>query len=140
VDPDIYFFGFDLPVAEAKGGTGENPTDDPGWFFVIKERPGDPRFGLDTDAQTPLNVWNDLSWQDVQPGAAGSFIDVSTATPTLTLVPPTGPEAAEKLQQYSDDKNVSWSGAMGAADVAYILFQTPVLVAVHASEMLNREA
>jgi hypothetical protein len=140
VDPDIYFFGFDLTVAEAKGGTGENPTDDPGWFFVIKERPGDPRFGLDTDAQTPLNVWNDLSWQDVQPGAAGSFIDVSSTTPTLTLVPPTGPEAAEKLQQYSDDKNVSWSNAMGAADVAYILFQTPVLVAVHASEMLNREA
>ena len=48
VDPDIYFFGFDLTVEKAKGGTGENPGDDPGWFFVIKERPGEPRFGLDT--------------------------------------------------------------------------------------------
>ncbi|NPC52600.1 hypothetical protein D7X99_07970 [Corallococcus sp. AB032C] len=140
VDPDIYFFGFDLTVAEAEGGTGENPNDDPGWFFVIKERPGDPRFGLDTDAEPVLNVWNDLSWQDVQPGPTGSFIDVSSTTPTLTLVPPTGPDAAEKLPQYSDDLHVSWSGDMSAADVAYILFQTPVLVAVHASEMLNRES
>ena len=24
----------------ASGGTGEDPADDPGWFFVIKERPG----------------------------------------------------------------------------------------------------
>lgn len=140
VDPDIYFFGFDLTVTEAKGGTGEHPTDDPGWFFVIKERPGDPRFGLDTDAEPRLNVWNDLSWHDVQPGPAGSFIDVSSAMPTLTLVMPTGPEAAEKLPQYSDDLHVSWSGDMSAADVAYILFQTPVLVAVHASEMLTRES
>ncbi|MCY1039704.1 hypothetical protein OV208_00110 [Corallococcus sp. bb12-1] len=137
VDPDIYFFGFDLTVSEARGGTGENPQDDPGWFFVIKERPGDPRFGLDTDAPSQLNVWNDLSWQDVQPGAVGSYIDVSPATPTLTLVPPTGPEADEKSEQYADDLHVSWSSDMSAADVAYILFQTPVLVAVHASEMLT---
>ena len=41
VDPDIYFFGFDLTRRRRrKGGTGENPNDDPGWFFVIKERPG----------------------------------------------------------------------------------------------------
>ena len=26
VDPDIYFFGFDLTAENAKGGTGENPT------------------------------------------------------------------------------------------------------------------
>ena len=48
VDPDIYFFGFDLTVEDVIGGTGENINDDPGWFFVIKERPGEPRFGLDS--------------------------------------------------------------------------------------------
>src|SRR6185436_481138 len=41
VDPDIYFIGFDLGALEARGGT--TPTSDPGWFFVIKERPGEPR-------------------------------------------------------------------------------------------------
>ena len=39
----------------AIGGTGENPTDDPGWFFVIKERPGEPRFGLDIDKRNVLD-------------------------------------------------------------------------------------
>ena len=47
VDPDIYFFGFDLDADEARGGTGDNDADPPGWFFVLKERPGEPRFGLD---------------------------------------------------------------------------------------------
>jgi hypothetical protein len=50
VEPDIYFFGFDLDDEEARGEL--NPTlltDNPGWFFVIKERPGEPRFGLDIE-------------------------------------------------------------------------------------------
>ncbi len=50
VDPDIYFLGFDLTAEGARGGSGERPDDDPGWFFVIKERPGEPRFGLDSEA------------------------------------------------------------------------------------------
>ena len=67
VEPDIYFLGFDLTVEQARGGTGEHPDDDPGWFFVIKERPGEPRFGLDLETQTERHVWNDLSWGDVLP-------------------------------------------------------------------------
>lgn len=137
VAPDIYFFGFDLTVKEAAGGTGANPNDDPGWFFVIKERPGEPRYGLDIEAQEPLNVWNDLSWPVIQPGAAGSFIEITNATPTLTLELPTG-ENEEKLEQYNDDHNLVWSKNMNSADIAYMLFQAPVLVAVHASEMLPK--
>ncbi|MBA3638993.1 MAG: hypothetical protein H0W53_06875 [Acidobacteria bacterium] len=137
VDPDIYFFGFDLKIEEAKGGTGENPRDDPGWFFVIKERPGEPRFGLDTEKQPKLNVWNDLSWQDVQPEAAGSHIQIDNATPTFSLVIPTGDDE-EKIEQYRDDKNISWNKDMNSAALAYVLFQAPVLVAVHASEMLPK--
>src|SRR5690606_24588261 len=65
VAPDIYFFGFDLTAEEAKGDDGTQEGDDPGWFFVIKERPGEPRFGLDIDKQPAINIWNDLSWEDV---------------------------------------------------------------------------
>jgi len=137
VDPDIYFFGFDLTVDEAHGGTGEHDTDDPGWFFVIKERPGEPRFGLDIDKQDDLNTWNDLSWADVQPGPAGSYIEITNATPTKSLVLPTG-EEEEKLEQYNDDKNIPWNKDMSSADLAYTLFQAPVLVAVHAAEMLPK--
>jgi hypothetical protein len=135
VDPDIYFFGFDLTSGEAKGGTGENPNDDPGWFFVIKERPGEPRFGLDGESQPALNVWNDLAWPDVQPGPPGTSIEIATAPASFSLLAP-GAEGQEKLVQHADDTKVVWSRDMSSAELAYILFQAPVLVGVHASEML----
>ncbi len=77
VDPDITFFGFDLKVEEARGENGDDPDDDPGWFFVIKERPGEPRFGLDLEPadEEPIDVWNDLSWERVQP--AGNFLEIT---------------------------------------------------------------
>jgi hypothetical protein len=136
VDPDIYFLGFDLTVAEVKGGTGEDPNDDPGWFFVIKERPGEPRFGLDEDQQPVLNVWNDLSWPDVLPNPPGSFIEIATAPGAFTLVPPGAGD--EKAVQFADDQKIAWSHDMSSSELAYILFQAPVLVAVHASEMLAK--
>jgi hypothetical protein len=132
IDPDIYFLGFDLTEDEARGG--REPSEDPGWFFVIKERPGEPRFGLDTDQQPQINVWNDLSWPDVQPGPAGTFIEIETAPAAFPLVPPADDE---KLEQHQDDTHVAWSHDMSAAELAYILFQAPVLVGVHASEMLR---
>jgi hypothetical protein len=137
VEPDIYFLGFDLAVEAAKGGTGENPDDDPGWFFVIKERPGDPRFGLDIDEQPQRNVWNDLSWQEVEPGPPGSFIQITNATPPLGLKPV--PDTDEKFEQYNEDVKVLWKSDMSSADLAYVLFQAPVLIGVHAAEMLTRQ-
>ncbi len=140
VDPDIYFFGFDLTAEKAIGGTGENPTDDPGWFFVIKERPGEPRFGLDIDQepdQPPptVYVWNDLSWEHLQP--TNGFLEIDK---TITLTNPQGtPDFAEKKDQYANDLAVKFNPDTNAADLAYILFQVPVLVAVHASEMLRRK-
>jgi hypothetical protein len=142
VDPDIYFFGFDLTAEKAIGGTGENPTDDPGWFFVIKERPGEPRFGFDVDQepdQPPptLNVWNDLTWEHVAP--TGEFIDTNQ---NFHLTDPTSnAELEEKVTQYGDDNKIFWDNMhnTNAAELAYILFQVPVLVAIHASEMLRRK-
>ncbi len=140
VDPDIYFFGFDLTATEAKGGPGDSESDNPGWFFVIKERPGEPRFGLDIDQDPTPNVWNDLSWEDILPeGSEGNFIRINNSTPTITLENPetnADTEDDEKIPQYKDDKFVSWNKNMNAAEVAYILYQVPVLVAVHASDML----
>jgi hypothetical protein len=137
VEPDTYFFGFDLTGEEAKGGTGEHPNDNPGWFFVMKERPGEARFGLDIDKASKLNVWNDLSWADIQPGPASSYIQITATTPAHNVVAPSGPEAQEKLEQYQDDQNIHWNKDMSSADLAYMLFQAPVLVAVHASDMLS---
>jgi hypothetical protein len=137
--PDIYFLGFDLTATEARGDTSDYPDKNkPGWFFVIKERPGEPRFGLDIERDGDLNVWNDLAWPDVLPDGAGNFIQINNATPAFPLVKPTATDVTEKLEQWGDDANVQWSRDASAAEIAYVLYQVPVLIAVHASEMLPK--
>lgn len=48
MQPDVTFFGFDLTVDQVVGG-----GDGHGYFIVIQEQPGEPRFGFDEG--TPLN-------------------------------------------------------------------------------------
>jgi hypothetical protein len=133
VEPDLYFLGFDLSEREARGGTGANEADSAGWFFVIKERPGEPRFGFDNQSQPEIVVWNDLGWDRVP--MAGSFIDpLPGAAPGIAAAVPAGEE--EKQEQHRDDQHVLWNNDVSAAELAYILYQAPVMVAVHAAEML----
>jgi hypothetical protein len=136
VDPDIYFFGFDLTIPEAKGGPGTSPTDEPGWFFVIKERPGEPRFGLELTRGPALEIFGELTWDDALPGATpGSFLPATAlAAPALTPPPAGDPEG--KKPQYDDDEQVD-TAALSAARWAYLLYRAPVMVAVHADEMLG---
>jgi hypothetical protein len=135
VAPDIYFFGFDLTVPEAQGGSGEPGDRDPGWFFVIKERPGDPRFGFDIDREGPIHTFNDLAWKDdLASVPVGGFVPAS-AFANVPLQTPTGPDV-EKAPQHADDVKVN-GAAQSAARWAYILYQAPVLVAIHAAEMLR---
>jgi hypothetical protein len=140
VDPDIYFFGFDLTAETAKGGTvlpGET-EEDPGWFFVIKERPGEPRFGLDLPKASPqatVNTWNDLAWSDVMtPFEEGASLRVGQRSVTLTSPGATSPAKT----QYDEDQRFRWQAATHSAELAYILYQVPVLMAVHAAEMLPK--
>jgi len=139
VDPDLFFFGFDLTDVDVIGGTGDNPTDDPGWFFVIKERPGEPRFGLDVEApaSADIAVWSDLGWDNVQPSPAGAFISIDPAMNEFTVRPPQLSQDQEKVEQHNDDVAIRWDRNMNAADVAYVLFRAPVLVAVHGAEMFK---
>ena len=144
VDPDVTFIGFDLTTAEAQGGTGEDGDDDPGWFFVIKERPGEPRFGLDIEREGDLNLWNDLAWPDVHdPDGDDGFLQITNASPTLVLPAELPEELAgsdtEETPaeiQHAEDVGLQWHPNTNAAELAYILYQVPVLVAVHAREML----
>jgi hypothetical protein len=136
VDPDITFFGFDLTVTEARGGSGESDSDPPGWFFVIKERPGEPRFGFDISRDGPIQTVNDIAWEDAAPGSdPGDFVS-GTSLGAIALAP-LGPGDEEKTDQRADDLKVV-TAPTSAARWGYILFQAPVIVAVHASEMLPR--
>jgi hypothetical protein len=132
-DPDIYFFGFDLTVPEAKGGPGQN-EDDAGWFFVIKERPGEPRFGLEIARTNGLKVFDELIWDDARPGfQPGEFLSAAN----LASVPlPTVTQADDPdLKQNADDRIVD-GAPVSSARWAYLLFRAPIMVAVHADDML----
>jgi hypothetical protein len=137
VEPDITFFGFDLTAEDALGGPRDGQEDDPGWFFVIKERPGEPRFGLDTRAKnalTEVETWNELALIDVMPEPPGDNLRVGVRT---VRVQAGEPSEDDVKPQWENDKDFTWRPDTHAAEVAYILYQLPVLMAVHAAEMLK---
>jgi hypothetical protein len=116
INPDIKFFGFDLTIEQARGTSPTDGfTDNLGWFFIIQEVPGEPRFGMDIQTTNSPTSWADLSW------------DNFSSTPSIIKksLPPTIAPADV----------VTW-GADSAA-MAYILFQKPSMVAVHAKGMLE---
>jgi hypothetical protein len=140
VDPDIYFFGFDLDDEEARGELNPvNTTQNSGWFFVIKERPGEPRFGLDIEkAKNAANEekiinWNNLSWKDIGT-ADGANITLNT---TVNFDAYNLNDDQENTVN-EDDVQAKWRPETNAAELAYILYQVPVLVGVHASRMLPK--
>lgn len=151
VEPDITFFGFKLDIKKAKGESDPETLtlDNAGWFFVIKERPGEPRFGFDipkADIDAAANLtWNDISWSEVLPEAG--VIDAVHPLQTITLapnVPPSTPGSNSQgfKDQRAEDLQIKWNAnghEVDAADLAYIMYQVPVLVAVHAAEMLPKD-
>jgi hypothetical protein len=123
IAPDIKLFGFDLTPRQAKGddpSPGFPANDKEGWFFILQEVPGEPRFGMDIryDPGTDGVTWADLSWQNF-PSPDPPFVP---ASPHPTGFTPT------------DNSPDRW--ATHAANMAYVLFQKPSMVAVHAAEML----
>jgi hypothetical protein len=121
--PDIHFFGFNLTQSEARGST--DPTQDPGWFIVLQERPGEPRFAMDVVDQAdppPVTRWRELTWNHL--GDPESIDAVDLAVAPATNIPAGSPDSA-----------ITWGS--NAAEMAYILFQNPVMVAFHAADMLE---
>jgi hypothetical protein len=126
IEPDVRFLGFDLTQTEAKGSA--KPQDNnPGFFFVLQERPGEPRFGLDNRAPGPPTTptkWNDLAWEDLTNFETLDVINFEQHAP-------------DPLAMTEDpDKLFAWK--RNAADMAYIFYQVPVMVAFHAADMLPK--
>lgn len=134
-DPDIYFFGFDLTIEEAIGQPGTNPGDDPGWFFVIKERPGEPRFGLELTRTGDPEILGELTWDDAMSGGTGQFLPAGSLS-SVTLAPVPQPDDEGKQPEHDDDAQVD-GASVSSARWAYLLLRAPVMVAVHAAQMLG---
>jgi hypothetical protein len=124
IDPDVRFLGFDLTSSQVKGDA-DPAVDNPGWFFVIQERPGEPRFGLDDlndeSPATPTN-WNELAWEHLAQSETLGCVDFGVHVPDESAI--TAPP----------DSQFRWG--RNGADVAYIFYQVPVMVAFHAADML----
>jgi hypothetical protein len=117
VENDIYFIGFTLTAAEAKGNRAGGQ---PGWFFVIQERPGEIRFGVDvaTNGGTPA------TWNDLRTGNA----------PFVNGYLSAADNAVNATNKVITGKVVDWG--FNSTNMAQILYQNPVLLAVHAEEMI----
>jgi hypothetical protein len=136
VGPDVTFIGFDLTAKEARGDPGTQPADKPGWFFILKERPGEPRFGLDQQLNATLNTVNDLSWPAAVPGLQdGDYLPATSLAGFTLTAPPSTDEG--QFAQYQEDEQVR-AQALSSARWAYLLLQSPVMMAVHATEMLPK--
>jgi hypothetical protein len=136
--PDIYFIGFNLTVKEVQGDPGNNLAENPGWFFILRERPGEPRFGFDIgDApQIPLYTWNELNWKNLGT-ADGGQLTVSSNFSLGNVNPLSGDAGVDNKARHDDDVKYSWNTTTNAADIAYITYQDKVMIAIHGSEMLN---
>ncbi len=125
LEPDVYFFGFELSQEEANGD--RTKLNEPGWFFVLRERPGQISFGLD-DLNGNLNTnpenWDNVTWEHItgNPNTQPSTLMVNGININLSANG-TGPRQA------------TWGAS--SSDMAYILYQSPILFARHASTMLT---
>lgn len=137
-EPDINCFGFDIDADEARG-SALDPAGQPGWYFVLAERFGEPRFGLDDPpddfGRAPLEratTVTNLSWAHLvaDPAALAALGPLELprlrSPGALTLDSPPG--------------KVRWpeaNSAVGAGEFASILMQTPFRMYFHANDMLG---
>jgi hypothetical protein len=130
---DMTVFGFDLSVEDARGST--NPASHPGYFFVLEQQPGAPRFGLDArrsrQAGKAPASWTSVSWSHLveKDAPLPAFIDVNG---------PSWLQAGGALPSNSDAPGAAGQDTWGedAAAMARITFQRPVRLLVHADAML----
>jgi len=125
--PDLTLLGFPFDREAACGCDG-----DPGKYFVIEEQITEPRFGLDTPTDDPPGLggvgderaWADLSWSHFGFGESEHLLHFGVYLDT--------PPDVEKLEKAHRD---IWIQA-SAAKRAWITWQQPVRIAIHASQMI----
>ncbi len=140
MDPDANFYGFRLTPEQVLGDGVRNGSA-PGWYFVLAEPSGEPRFGMDAaddtlpDAQFGLPVtgadWNNLGWANLASSRVAlaqiTAVNLDASLPDTTAVGDPRP--------YHADQGPGKHGAK-ASDLAFITLQRPMRIAIHASEMI----
>jgi len=120
VGGDIVILGFDLNESEVRGVNEDaSAFVDYGYYFILQERPGQTRFGLDDPgdggANQNIGSWDDLSWGhlDDQVNVIRPMFDISENEFNHAIL------------------------YRSSADMASILYQKPFMMLVHGLEMLE---
>lgn len=128
--PGIVMVGFDLPPVKLRGKDTE-AEGDAGWFFVVRELPGEPRFGLDA-TRGPLGrnpvFWRDLRWTDVaadQEALAMRYLPLGAKTEGLPL----------PVAEDSDVPKATWGSC--SSEMALITQRLPAQLAIHARSWID---
>ena len=139
---DIYLLRLRPDRREARGGTGDQPGDEgrPAGSSSSRSGPASRASGsTKAMGRSPRTPGPTSPGATRRPGAPpGAYL---TPAQTVALVEPTDTTQAEfaaRKEQWGEDKQVRWDPTTDAAEVAYVLYQSPVLVAVHAAEMLAK--
>jgi hypothetical protein len=159
---DITFFGFNLSVADAKGGTSQSPD---GFFFVFQQQPSEPRFGLEpVEDANPITHWSDLAWTNFDGGGGGApfklpDLGLTTRAQTIKQAPwrlasqvfnfvVTGTSVPDQLKSGLMPTRVAIAAdadnpldpanqwGVNSAQTAYILLRLPFRILIHADLML----
>jgi hypothetical protein len=116
IGADVLYAGFSRPsLADAIGAT--TPAGPPGWFFLLSENPGEPRFGLDPSAGTAPVTRATLSWEHLSPAPDRPYAPAASF--------PAVPDAAFTPQNAT------------AATMANLVRQRPFRAFLHASLLVR---
>jgi hypothetical protein len=150
VSPDVILLGFPILRSDAEGtSTYSTAANSGGYYFVFQERAGDTRFGFAMPENTnpgvdvfyaDSNHWEDINWGHIAQGNDKvSTFEVIDADQIPEISTPSWTGSISEVGQGGSTtlQSVYWNQNSNAADMAYILYDKPVKVAVHASVMLN---
>jgi hypothetical protein len=119
IGADVLYAGFSQPSITDAIGT-KTPAGPAGWFFLLSENPGDPRFGLDPGIGSAPPTRATLSWGHLSP-------------------PPTTPYAP--IGSFPNVSDAGFSAATAtAANVAMLVRQRPFRAFLHASLLIRLDA
>ncbi len=77
-----------------------------------------------------------MTWNDALPGITpGQFLPANGLANVPLVAPGSAPADQDTLAQFNDDSKVD-PATVSSARWAYLLFRQPVMVAIHADEML----
>jgi hypothetical protein len=132
--PDVTLLAIELSEAQLCGDP--TPDGDPGWFIVLQELPGEPRFGLDAlPSLGPVSwgglpaTWSDLGWRHAAADEA--------ALEQLHYVPLSAWPAQVLPLMPGSTAQATWGRS--SADLAAITRQAPMRMAIHGCQWFGRE-